>query len=416
MKTFVLLSLFFGFFSFAQIDSTKINDLFPLADKDEIFGLSRNPKNPYQLNQDYFFNKKIHFQLKWQSYVSTSYFYLNTKTGYSLLDKNFFNSIRDRNTFDYHLTFPEFQEYFVYFTDPRKNDKYSRISHSSLPIGPQSLENPEELLRYFKDWFSGPQQEIQFLGDKHDLKSEQYIAMFNGEDLSIFLSKKTDAEIVMKYCVGWLGLGFINRNNDETEIITRLFSASAQYQIDLLYIENVNYTFSGKPYQSVQSKINLELDKAEESFLKDKNSTERRISTINDAIDAELERKLQAAKDKKMSKAKTIGKKLAEDHGKAKDLYAMMAEANDPLDDMDIFDAEINLKIYKISKKIDKERKADKKQQLISEKMKLQESKQKIEAYRKKFENIRSRYQNNKTKLGEENSKIFTEMLNDFKL
>lgn len=400
---------------YAQPDSLNRNldKLFPLADKDELFGLERNTKNPDRLDQEYFFNKKIHFQLKWNSYVHTGYFYINTKTGVSLMDKNFFHQLGDRNSTDFHLTFPEYKEYFLYFYDPRDGKKYSRISHTSLPIGPSFLEDPEELLTFFKDWFSGPGRDIAFLGDKSDLKSESYTTMWEENDATLYLSKQTGTVITNNYCVGWLGLGYLNRNNDHTEIITRLQSVSAQYQVDLLREENVNYTFNGKLYVSIQAKMNEAIATIELSERTDKGKKQEKIAKINDATEAELESKLLSAKEKKMNKAKTLGKQLADDHGKVTDFYDAMSKANDPIDDVDIFEAELNLKIYKTDKKLLKETSAKKKEKLMQEKIAMQKTKATLLTYKEKFHQVKLTYKNDSKKLGEENTKLFKELLLD---
>lgn len=410
LKLFVL--AFFAHTTVAQNDS--INKLFPIADKDEIFGLERNLKDPNRLDQEFYFNKQIFFTAKLDSKVISSYFYLNTKTGYSMLDKDFFYKAEPASKIDAHITFPKEKEYFLYFIDTYKNAKLSRITKTSIPLGPPFLEEPEEFLRHFKDWFGKDTGGTEFLGENGRLKSDAYVGAFNGSDITIYLSKETHTSIQDNYCVGWLGLGYIRLDAEFTCLITRVLSAWSKYQIDLMVEKDVNFVFDGKQYQSVQAKMNEVTTAVDINREKDKEQVQERINRTDDATEKELLAKLEKAKEKKMSKASKNLKNIEVKDGKVEDFYSQMnKQFSNPLDDIELFEAENNLKIYQTKKKLNKETKPSKRDNLNQELQTYIKMNQKLEKYRHLFEELQVRYAKDQKKLLSENTILYQQMLTD---
>ena len=397
----------------AQNDS--LNKLFPLADKDEIFGLERNPKNPFQPDQQFYFNKQIFFTVKLDSKVISSYFYLNTKTGYSLLDKDFFYQADPASQIDAHITFPKEKEYFLYFVDIYNHAKLSKITETSIPLGPSFLEDPEELLRHFKDWFSQDVAGTAFLGENGRLKSDAFVGAFNGTDITIYLSNETHTTIQNNYCVGWLGLGYVRLDGEFTHLITRVLSAWSNYQIDVMVEKEVNFVFDGKPYQSVQAKMNEVTTTVDINREEQKKQAQARINRTDDVTEKELLSKLEKAKEKKMDKASRSLKKIEGKHGKVEDFYSQMnAQFSNPLDDIDMFEAENNLKIYQTGKKLGRETNASKRASLNLTLQGHLRMKQKLEKYRQLFEELQTRYAGDQKKLLNENAILYQQMVQDF--
>lgn len=418
MATSILNILFFVFYfqlfqpALAQI--TDIDKLFPLADKDEIFGLSRDGKNPYQLDQEFYFNKQIFFTAKLNDKVISSYFYLNTKTGYSLLDKDFFYKVDPTSKIDAHITFPKDKEYFLYFIDAYKNEKISKITKTSIPLGPDFLENPEELLVYFKDWFGKVEGQPFFLGENNNLKSDLYVGSFDGADISLYLSRDTGTTLQNNYCVGWLGLGYVRLDGEFNHIITRVLSTWSNYQIDLLVEKDVNFIFNGKPYQSAQAKLNQFNTSLELNLEKNKEKANQKINRTDDATERELLIRLEDAKNKKMSKATQNLKSIALKEGKIEDIYNVMnTQIANPLDDIALFEAEINLKIYQTNKKLLVETKQAKQNSLNQQLQGYLKLKQKLESYRQQFQQLQIIFKEDQKKLTNENAALYQQMLTD---
>ncbi|MCB0508830.1 MAG: hypothetical protein KDD21_11080 [Bacteroidetes bacterium] len=383
--------------------------------KSDVLSSFDNIKNPNRLDQEFYFNKQIFFTVKLDGKVISSYFYLNTKTGYSLLDKDFFYKAEPSSKIDAHITFPKEKEYFLYFVDAYKNAKLSRITKTSIPLGPPFLEDPEEFLRYFKDWFGQDVSGTEFLGESGRLKSDAYVGAFNGSDITIYLSKETHTTIQDNYCVGWLGLGYVRLDGEFTRLITRVLSAWSKYQIDLMVEKDVNFIFDGKQYQSVQAKMNGVTTAVDINREKDKEQAQERINRTDDATEKELLARLEKAKEKKMGKASKKLKNIEVKDGKVEDFYKQMNKNfGNPLDDIDLFEAENNLKIYQTNKKLSKEKNQSKRNDLNSELQGYVGMKQKLEKYRHLFEALQTQYAKDQKKLLSENGILYQQMLQDF--
>lgn len=195
------------------------------------------------LNGEYTFNKKFTFKIEHPEANYSSNFYLNTQNGYSLLDNDamkLFTGIESEGEVNQILTSTfDFHQYMS-----SSDGKYA------LKIGGKSDNKNAQSQAVAADFF----KIFQKTGNKKMIagkfESMEYTGMSDGTKMSVWLSCADGISLDKKNTftlTGFYGLGYIVNPWGETYLITEI--AGDGMKIQLLNIENLTKTFSGKTYK-----------------------------------------------------------------------------------------------------------------------------------------------------------------------
>ena len=287
MKKILLLILCLSFSSFAQQKSkTKANPKtnIPLikdkpkttvpilTDKDELLEIKSNEPNPNDLldislsvpkpktpnagqqiyneiglNGDFTFNKKIGFSVNAPEGNLVSYFYLNTKNGYSMLDWKGIKAMLSEN--------PEGEmtqiknannDFYQYIKSSEGNFVMKAGSKQSMVV--HDIQTEMLSKEFFKTFKKTGNKVGKVGGNKYP--RVEYSGTFEGKKMSIWLSNPQDVLLDTKFThslSGYWGLGFIASPSGTTYMITGIVGDGAS--IFMNYIENATVSFSGKGYK-----------------------------------------------------------------------------------------------------------------------------------------------------------------------
>lgn len=287
MKKILLLILCLSFSGFAQQKSktkTKPKTNIPLikdkpkttvpilTDKDELLEIKSNEPNPNDLldislsvpkpktpnagqqiyneiglNGDFTFNKKIGFSVNAPEGNLVSYFYLNTKNGYAMLDWKGIKAMLSEN--------PEGEmtqiknannDFYQYMKSSEGNFVMKAGSKQSMVV--HDIQTEMLSKEFFKTFKKTGNKVGKVGGNKYP--RVEYSGTFEGKKMSIWLSNPQDVLLDTKFThslSGYWGLGFIASPSGSTYMITGIVGDGAS--IFMNYIENATVSFSGKGYK-----------------------------------------------------------------------------------------------------------------------------------------------------------------------
>lgn len=339
--------------------------VFGQPDKD----IPLNKKDPYRLDQTFYFNKKIFFTAKTREVQVQSYFYMNTKNGLTGYDIDLAKQLgKDYSDMNFTIKLDD-GNVFLYQTHRKTNERIARIAKKGLGFLPQYLEDANST-QYFKDYFE-KNGEKTLVGDKSQYNSEYYQGIdMSGGSMFVLMSDNTDFHMNpdnKMIITSFFGLGYIYFEGT-TKLITGW--EGDDYIARIERIEDTNFTFDGKPYKTYQQKANVEIDKFEANtkadFSKEKDQIEqqeralrnRNISAENaqrNAIDHEilqLKKQLLDKKEKLTQKATTKAKQVSKKEGDYETFYKKSQELMAGNDMLEIMQLELKMEKLKVEKKL----------------------------------------------------------------
>ncbi|MEO2064288.1 MAG: hypothetical protein ABGW97_14985 [Christiangramia sp.] len=373
------------------------------------------PESPYKLDQSFHFDKKIDFELKMDGKIVRSYIYFNTSSGYSLLEKDFFSQYEGGQNLDYQITFPQHEEQFLYTVEQEDHKRRSFRIHKPVLFAGQDLSNMAYFMAYFRNM--QPTGQTVNMGEKGDFYSEEY-EHSNAEtagDMKFYISKYTDAFLKdNSFCVSWLGLGYLNVSN-RTFLITKISSASHQFQINLVTEKNADYTFNGQDYESVSVFLNEQIESMANSQAEAQNVFVESLQKIEDPEEKNLRKEAQKLKDADQQNMMDIMKQMAKGDGKIEDVYAAANSFMDPVQKIEIQKADLKVEKQQISEKLKKESAkeypSEKKMTVYKLQLdKVNEKSNVLDIYKRQFDKLKTDHAEKPMKLINKNVEVFMEM------
>ena len=345
-----------------------LDKTFPMGDKWDLYNVKPSEKNPYRLDQTFYFNKKIYFTAKSPEVQLSSYFYLNTKTGATGYDIDIAKQLgKDYSTMDFLIKLDDGNN-FLYSFHPKTNEKIARILREGMGFLPQYLKDANSV-EFFKDYFEKTDSKTT-VGDKSQYNSilHQSVNM-DGGSMFVLISDNSDFNLNPDnklLILGYFGIGYIFIEGS-TKLITGWESDS--YISRLEYIEDTNFTFDGKPYKTYQEKANEELVKfntnSKVGFEKEKEQQDARERQLNsrmpssepqrDRLDREIldiKKQITSKKESLTSKASSKAKEVSKKQGDIDSMNKNMYETMGSNDILEIFQLEFKLEELKASKKL----------------------------------------------------------------
>ena len=205
--------------------------------------------NEIGLNGEFTFNKKIGFSVNAPEGDLVSYFYFNTKNGYSMLDWKGIKAMLNEN--------PEGEitqiknannDFYQYIKSSEGNFVMKAGSGQSMVV--HDIQTEMLSKEFFKTFKKTGNKMGKVGGNKYP--RVEYSGTFEGKKMSIWLSNPQDVLLDTKFThslSGYWGLGFIASPTGTTYMITGIVGDGAS--IFMNYIENANVSFSGKGYKPV---------------------------------------------------------------------------------------------------------------------------------------------------------------------
>ena len=203
--------------------------------------------NEIGLNGDFTFNKKIGFSVNAPEGNIVSYFYFNTKNGYSMLDWKGIKAMLSEN--------PEGEmtqiknannDFYQYIKSSEGNFVMKAGSKQSMVV--HDIQTEMLSKEFFKTFKKTGNKVGKVGGNKYP--RVEYSGTFEGKKMSIWLSNPQDVLLDTKFThslSGYWGLGFIASPSGTTYMITGIVGDGAS--IFMNYIENATVSFSGKGYK-----------------------------------------------------------------------------------------------------------------------------------------------------------------------
>ena len=326
-------------------------------------------KDPYRLDQAFYFNKKIFFTAKTSTVQVQSYFYMNTKNGLTGYDADLAKQLgRDYSEMDFIVKLDD-GNVFLYQTRKRNNEKIARIAREGLGFLPQYLEDANST-QYFKDYFEKNDEKTR-VGDKSQYDSEYYQGVdMNGGGMFVLMSDNTDFNMNpdnKMLITSFFGLGYIYIEGS-TKLITGW--ESDDYVARIERIEDVNFTFDGKRYKTYQQKANAEIENVEvhtkadfqreqEQLEQEERAQRSRTVTpenaerkvIDDKI-LQLKKQLQSKKENLTYKATGDAKQVSGKEGDFSTMYKKSQELMAGNDMVEIMQLELSIEKLKADKKV----------------------------------------------------------------
>lgn len=203
--------------------------------------------NEIGLNGSFTFNKKIGFSVHSTEGDLVSYFYLNTKNGYAMLDWNGIKEMLREN--------PEGEmtqiknannDFYQYIKSSEGNFAMKMGSGQSMVV--HDIQTGMLSQQFFKTFKKTGNKVGKVGGNKYP--RVEYSGTYEGKKMSIWLSNPQEILIDTKFTYsisGYWGLGFIASTTGKTYMITGIVGDGVS--IFMNYIENATTSFSGKGYK-----------------------------------------------------------------------------------------------------------------------------------------------------------------------
>lgn len=311
--------------------------------------------SPFELRQIFKFDKQLDFEMLMHGKIIKSHIYFNTISGYSMLDKDFFSQFDEGKDIDYQITFPMFQEQFIYTTNPSDDKKRGAVMHKPIVLATEDLSDMSYFLSYFQNFVTTG--EVQNLGEKGDFHSEEYAHSnpSSGNDTKFWISKDTDVIIKPNYsCLSWLGLGYINTTG-RTLLISKVSTGNNYFQINLVAEKNSQKTFDGNAYESISVFIDDQIESMAAKQAESQQVFTESLEDVEDAHERQLREELNQLQVDDQNQMMDVMKQMSAEDGKVTDVYAAANSALDPVKKINIQKAELKIEEHKIQQKIEKE-------------------------------------------------------------
>jgi hypothetical protein len=286
------------------------------------------------LKSNYTFNKKFGFQVISDGEVWQGDFYLNTKTGYSLLP-NSSTPIKSAEGEADQIMGPK-AEFYNYTKSSEGNISFQMDNPSSYIMLTEDSKNSSKI--FFKT-FKRTNSKAS-LGGKKQFKCIVYTGKDEeGNKIDVYLANAADIKIDIKktYAVtGHFGLGYIAAPSGNTYLIAGIVGKTAS--IFLNYIENETKQFNGANYKPMGKMVG---DKLSANLA---NNIDEQEALSKEAIANETDPEVKAAKIKAAVQMKKMYEQKAKQMDNFKttsDINAMINDANDIATAEQYYDAHI---------------------------------------------------------------------------
>ncbi|WP_396177312.1 hypothetical protein [Flavobacterium sp.] len=298
-------------------DSNDLLDVKVSIPKPKLPNAGQSVYNEIGLNGNFSFNKKVGFSVNAPEGNFVSYFYLNTKNGYAMLDWKGIQEMLPEN--------PEGEmtqiksannDFYQYIKSSEGNFAMKMGSDQSMVV--HDLQTGMSSKHFFKTFKKTGNKVGRVGGNKYP--RVEYSGTFEGKKMAIWLSDSQEILIDTKFTYsisGYWGLGFMASPSGKTYMITGITGDGVS--IFMNYIENANANFSGKGYKPIGDMLApaMENNAASEAEMYSEMQTE---------INNETDPKLQALKVEALKKAKKREKEIktqAEKFAQSSDLTEM---------------------------------------------------------------------------------------------
>jgi hypothetical protein len=281
------------------------------------------------------FNKKIGFMVNSPEGDMVSYFYLNTKNGYSMLDWNGLKAMANEAAEEGEMNqiFSPNADFYQYVKSSEGNYAMKMGSGQSMVL--HDMQTADASKQFFKTFKKTGKKVGKEGGNK--IPRVEYEGIYEGKKMSIWLSSAQDILIDKRFTsalTGYFGLGYIASPTGKTYLMSGFQGDGAN--IFITYIENCSKTFSGKGYKPIGDMMVQAMENMP-------NATAENYSQMQAEINNEKDPKLRAIKIEALKKAKNRDKKTksqAEIFAQTSDLQDMpyVNQLNDPKTTADYYD------------------------------------------------------------------------------
>lgn len=260
--------------------------------------------NEIGLNGAFSFNKKIGFSVNSNEGDFVSYFYLNTKNGYAMLDWKGIKVMLTENPEGEMTQIKNANNDFYQYIKSSEGNFVMKIgSGQSMVV--HDIQTGMLSKQFFKTFKKTGNKVGKVGGNKYP--RVEYSGTYEGQKMSIWLSDAQDVLIDTKFTYaisGYWGLGFIASPSGKTYMITGITGEGIS--IFMNYIENTTVSFSGKGYKPMGEMMGQAIAQMQG------NSSEE-IIAMQQAINEEKDPTLKALKQKEFEMYKKQMAKLQKD-------------------------------------------------------------------------------------------------------
>lgn len=315
-------------------DPNDLLDIKVATPKPKIPNAGHLVNNEIGLNGSFSFNKKVGFSVNAPEGNFVSYFYLNTKNGYAMLDWKGMQEMLSEN--------PEGEmtqiknannDFYQYIKSSEGNFAMKMGSDQSMVV--HDLQTGMLSKQFFKTFKKTGNKVGKVGGNKYP--RVEYSGTFEGKKMSIWLSDPQEILIDTKFTYsisGYWGLGFIASPSAKTYMITGITGDGVS--IFMNYIENANANFSGKGYKPIG-------DMVAQAMGNNSGIEAEMYSEMQTEINNETDPKLRALKNEALQKTKERDKEAktqAEIFAQSSDMTEMpyVNQVHDPKATADYYD------------------------------------------------------------------------------
>jgi hypothetical protein len=256
------------------------------------------------LNGSFTFNKKIGFSVASPEGNMVSYFYLNTKNGYAMMDGDGLTELSGtKEAGDMTQIKTSNNDFLQYIKSSEGNFVMKMGSGQEMVMHDIATGNLSRL--FFKTFKKTGNKMGREGGNK--FPRVEYEGMFEGKKMSIWLSDPKDVLIDTRFTYGldgYWGLGFIASPSGKTYMITGIQGSGAG--IFMTYMENENKSFSGVGYKPVGEVMTA-------GIMKGKAENDIALQEMYAAANAEKDPQLRSIMMQQIEQYKKLQKKTVSD-------------------------------------------------------------------------------------------------------
>ena len=256
------------------------------------------------LNGSFTFNKKIGFSVASPEGNMVSYFYLNTKNGYAMMDGDGLTEMAGSNEAGEMTQIKTANNDFLQYIKSSEGNFVMKMgSGQEMVMHDIATGNLSRL--FFKTFKKTGNKMGREGGNK--FPRVEYEGMFEGKKMSIWLSDPKDVLIDTRFTYsldGYWGLGFIASPSGKTYMVTGIQGSGAG--IFMTYMENENKSFSGVGYKPVGEVMTA-------GIMKGKAENDIALKEMYAAANAEKDPQLRSIMMQQIEQYKKLQKKTVSD-------------------------------------------------------------------------------------------------------
>jgi hypothetical protein len=256
------------------------------------------------LNGSFTFNKKIGFSVASPEGNMVSYFYLNTKNGYAMMDGDGLTEMAGSNEAGEMTQIKTANNDFLQYIKSSEGNFVMKMgSGQEMVMHDIATGNLSRL--FFKTFKKTGNKMGREGGNK--FPRVEYEGMFEGKKMSIWLSDPKDVLIDTRFTYsldGYWGLGFIASPSGKTYMVTGIQGSGAG--IFMTYMENENKSFSGVGYKPVGEVMTA-------GIMKGKAENDIALQEMYAAANAEKDPQLRSIMMQQIEQYKKLQKKTVSD-------------------------------------------------------------------------------------------------------